>query len=90
MSKIKADTTSVFIGYFFDMKLQELSQEELIAMLINLYNNYRLLSIDYVTLSPNNDYDLERERLTKAYINQILTDGIDKIILRYCSSIIGD
>jgi hypothetical protein len=70
------------------MKLQELSQEELSGMIINLYNNYRLLCIEFETMHENDDS--EKDRLTKEYISQILEDGIDQIILQNCSSIIGD
>lgn len=70
------------------MKLQELSQEELSKMLINLYNNHRLLCIEYLTFGKNDDCELDKKRLTKEYINEILTDGIDQIILQNCSSII--
>jgi len=72
------------------MKLQELSQEELSAMLVNLYNNYRLLCIEHLTYAQNDDCELDKKRLTKEYINEILEDGIDQIILQNCSSIIGD
>ncbi len=70
------------------MKLQELSQEELSAMLINLYNNYRLLSIQFATMIEDNE--MERQELTNNYIRDILKKGIDQIILERCSPIIGD
>lgn len=70
------------------MKLQELSPETLSALLKNLYNKHRLLSIEIETIYEVDDF--EKDRLTKEYINQILEDGIDQIILQNCSYIIGD
>ena len=63
------------------MKLEELSQEALILMLKSLYNRYRLMSIDLATLDQRDDAE-DRNNLMKDYISEILTDGIDEIILR--------
>ena len=70
------------------MKLQELSPETLSALLKNLYNKHRLLSIEIETIYEVDDF--KKDRLTKEYINEILEDGIDQIILQNCSYIIGD
>ncbi len=50
-------------------------------MLKSLYNRYRLMSIDLATLDQRDDAD-DRNNLMKDYISEILTDGIDEIILR--------
>jgi hypothetical protein len=63
------------------MKLEELEKENLILMLKSLYNRYRLMSIDLATLDQRDDAD-DRNNLMKDYISEILTDGIDEIILR--------
>ena len=80
-SNIKADTTAVLIGFFIVMKLEELKKEDLILMLKSLYNRYRLMSIDLATLDQRDDLD-DKENLIRDYICEILTDGIDEIILR--------
>ena len=78
-SKIKADTTAVFIGLSIVMKLEELSQEDLSQLLRSLYNRYKLMSIELTTLQ-NKDED--KYELIKEYLSEILHDGLDEIILR--------
>ena len=50
-------------------------------MLKSLYNRYMLMSIDLATLDQRDDAD-DRNNLMKDYISEILTEGIDEIILR--------
>ena len=78
---INADTTAVLIGLSIVMKLEELKKEDLILMLKSLYNRYRLMSIDLATLDQRDDAE-DKDNLMKDYISEILTDGIDEIILR--------
>lgn len=63
------------------MKLEELKKEDLILMLKSLYNRYRLMSIDLATLDQRDDAE-DKDNLMRDYISEILTDGIDEIILR--------
>lgn len=63
------------------MKLEELKKEDLILMLKSLYNRYRLMSIDLSTLDQRDDAE-DKDNLMRDYISEILTDGIDEIILR--------
>ena len=69
------------MGFFIVMKLEEIKKEDLILMLKSLYNRYRLMSIDLATLDQRDDAE-DRNNLMKDYISEILTDGIDEIILR--------
>ena len=50
-------------------------------MLKSLYNRYRLMSIDLATLDQRDDAE-DKDNLMRDYISEILTDGIDEIILR--------
>jgi hypothetical protein len=63
------------------MKLEELKKDDLILMLKSLYNRYRLMSIDLATLDQRDDEE-DKDNLMRDYISEILTDGIDEIILR--------
>jgi hypothetical protein len=80
-SKIKADTTAVLIGFFIVMKLEELSKEDLILKLKVLYNRYRLTYIDLVVMEMECS-DLDRQSLVSEYISEILSFGIDEVIIQ--------
>jgi hypothetical protein len=63
------------------MKLEELSKEELILLIKNLYHKCRFAQIDLFSFELNMNPS-EKERLFKEYTSDILRDGIDEIILR--------
>ena len=80
-NNIEVVSTAVLIGLSIVMKLEELKKEDLILMLKSLYNRYRLMSIDLSTLDQRDDEE-DKDNLMRDYISEILTDGIDEIILR--------
>ena len=50
-------------------------------MLKSLYNTHRLMYIDFMIMEMDGDEN-EKDESIKEYISEILTDGIDEIILR--------
>ena len=80
-SNIEVVSTAVLIGFFIVMKLEELSKEDLILKLKVLYNRYRLTYIDLVVMEMECS-DLDRQSLVSEYISEILSFGIDEVIIQ--------
>lgn len=63
------------------MKLEELSKEDLVLLLKNAYHKYRIAYIELLAMDMDLDKD-EKEEAIKEYMSEILSEGIDEIILR--------
>ena len=81
MSKIKADTTSVLIGYFFIMKakIDNLEKEELVEMVKILFVEIKLRHLDMQCI--NDSSEVKEEAIETLMVEVAL--NVDELILTY-------